>query len=387
MIAVAKAHGDGPLSLCGLALLYDAPRPESRRLIDELRSLGIRVEMLTGDALVVAQETARTLGLGKITRAPALREDKEGSPLDLAGGGFAEVFPEDKFLVVKRLQAAGHVVGMTGDGVNDAPALRQAEVGIAVSGATDVAKGAASAVLTTEGLANIVDLVKSGRATYQRVLTWIVNKVSRSILKAGFVVISFLVTGKFVISALVMLLLVSLTDVSHIALATDRVEPSPKPETWNIGPLVRVAGILGIVTLIETLGLLAIGWHRFGLSRDVGRLQTFTFQTLLFFALPSLLSMRERRSFWRSRPSTALLASLGAAAIGGGIIGLVGVAELSPLPLAVSAVIFSYAALCSLGPNDLVKSFLTKRALQGPGVKPFGEHPQGAQPRHVAHAS
>ena len=151
------------------------------------------------------------------------------------------MFPEDKFLVVKSLQAAGHVVGMTGDGVNDAPALRQAEVGIAVSGATDVAKGAASAVLTTEGLVNIVDLVKSGRAIYQRVLTWIVNKVSRTILKAGFVVIAFLVTGKFVISALVMLLLVFLTDFAHIALATDRVRASPKPETWNIGPLVRVA--------------------------------------------------------------------------------------------------------------------------------------------------
>ena len=268
---MARADGDGPLRLCGLALLYDAPRPDSRRLIDELRALGVKVLMLTGDALPVAREIARVLGLGEIARAPKLQTGRE-TPVevapDLAGGGLAEVFPEDKFLVVKGLQAGGHVVGMTGDGVNDAPALRQAEVGIAVSGATDVAKGAASAVLTTEGLANIVDLVKSGRATYQRVLTWIVNKVSRSILKAGFVVIAFLVTGKFVISALVMLLVVCLTDVAHIALATDRVQPSPKPETWNIGPLVRVAVVLGVLTLIEALGLLAFGWHRFGLVRQ-----------------------------------------------------------------------------------------------------------------------
>jgi plasma-membrane proton-efflux P-type ATPase len=366
-LAVARAEGDGPLRLVGLALLYDAPRPESRRLIDELRSLGIKVLMLTGDALPVAREMARILGLGEVTLAPKRDSAQTNAPSmapDLDGGGLAEVFPEDKFLVVKSLQASGHVVGMTGDGVNDAPALKQAEVGIAISGATDVAKGAASAVLTTGGLVNIVDLVKTGRATYQRVLTWIVNKVSRSILKAGFVVISFLVTGQFVISALVMLLVVGLTDVAHIALATDRVEASQKPETWNIGPLVRVAVVIGTMTLIEALGLLAIGWHRFGIATDAGMLQTFTFQTFLFFALTSLVSMRERRAFWRSRPSAALAASLGAAAVVGTIIGLHGIAELSPLPFAESAFIFGFAAICSLGPNDLVKSILCARALR-----------------------
>jgi magnesium-transporting ATPase (P-type) len=219
-------------------------------------------------------------------------------------------------------------------------------------------------VLTTDGLANIVDLVKTGRATYQRVLTWIVNKISRTILKAGFVVIAFLVTGKFVMSALVMLLVVCFTDVSHIALATDRVEPSQKPETWNIGPLVRVAVVLGVLTLVETLGLLAFGWRRFGLWSDAGALQTFTFQTFLFFALASLVSMRERRAFWRSRPSAALAGSLLVAAAAGAVVGLHGVAELSPLPLAESAFIFGYAAVCSLGPNDVVKTFLSARVLR-----------------------
>ena len=370
VLAVARADADGPLNLVGLAFLYDPPRPDSRPLIDELRALGITVKMLTGDALPVASETARVLGLSAVIRAPELRaksDDKAIAAAIASADGFAEVYPEDKFLVVKSLQATDHIVGMTGDGVNDAPALRQAEVGIAVSTATDVAKGAASAVLTTEGLGNIVDLVKSGRATYQRLLTWILNKVSRTILKAGFVVIALIATGKFVISALVMLLVVCMTDLAHVALATDHVQPSPKPETWNIGPLVRVSVVLGLMTLAESLALLAVGWHRFGLVSHDGQLQTFTFQTFLFFALFSLLSVRERRLFWRSRPSALLAGSLAAAAAVGAFVGAHGLAELRPLPARESVAIFAFAAICSLGPNDLVKWLLTAHAQASAG--------------------
>jgi plasma-membrane proton-efflux P-type ATPase len=363
-IAVAEALGDGALKLVGLAYLYDAPRPDSRRLIAELSELGIKVKMLTGDALPIAREIARVLGLGEIVRAPELRAtSSDGTYLAARAGGFAEIYPEDKFLVVRSLQAAGHVVGMTGDGVNDAPALRQAEVGIAVSGASDVAKGAASAVLTTEGLTNIVDLIKIGRAIYQRVLTWIVNKVSRTILKAGFVVIAFLVSGKFVISALGMILLVFTTDFVKIALATDRVRSSPAPETWNIAPLVQVAVVLGLLMLVEALGLLAFGWSRFGLGDDGGRLQTFAFQILLFFALFSILSIRERRCFWASRPSNVLALAVGADALVGVLVGALGLGELRPLPLSQTLLIVVCAGVLVLGPNDLIKAALTRRAL------------------------
>jgi hypothetical protein len=153
------------------------------------------------------------------------------------------VYPEDKYIVVQHLQAAGRVTGMTGDGVNDAPALRQAEVGIAVSTATDVAKGAASVVLTEPGLTNIVALVEQGRTIYQRIPTWIINKISRTILKAAFVAIAFVVTGKFVVSAFAMLLLVFMTDFAKIALATDHVRLSKKPETWNIGAASQIQRI------------------------------------------------------------------------------------------------------------------------------------------------
>jgi magnesium-transporting ATPase (P-type) len=296
--------------------------------------------MLTGDSLPVAREVARELGLADVV---------------------AEVFPADKFAVVKDLQSSGHVVGMTGDGVNDAPALRQAEVGIAVSGATDVAKSAASVVLTREGLASIVDLVTGGREIYQRVLTWIINKVSRTILKSGFVVITFLVTGKFVISALAMVLLVFLTDFVKIALSTDRVLPSRHPESWNIGPLVKGAVVLGLLMLVEALALLAIGWDRFGLGEDAGRRHTFAFLTLLFFALFSIVSIRERRAFWASRPSWPLAAALAADAGLGVAVGSFGLGELAPLPPVQTAVVIGFAFLCSLLVNDRVKLALLAR--------------------------
>ena len=364
VLAVARGDGDAPLQLVGLAFLRDAPRPDSRQLIEQLRSLGVRIKMLTGDGLPVAREIARELGLGDIARAPELRAaEKEGgsraTELAARSDGFAEVFPEDKFLVVKRLQSAGHVAGMTGDGVNDAPALSQAEVGIAVSGATDVAKGAASIVLTEEGLASIVDLVKIGRSIYQRVLTWIINKVSRTILKAGFVVVAFLVTGKFVISALGMVLLVFMTDFVKIALSADRVRPSRAPESWRIGPLVEVAVVLGVLMLLESLALLALGSRLFDLAG--GRLNTFSFLTLLFFAIFSIVSIRERRAFWRSRPGWVLAAALSADALVGVAIGLLGLAELAPLPAGQIAFIAAYALVCSLLLNDGVKCVLTER--------------------------
>ncbi len=360
VLAVAHAEGEGAWQFAGLALLRDSPRPDSRQLIDELHSLGVRVKMLTGDAIPVARGVARELGLGDIVRAPELRA--VGDPSDArvrdlveASSGFAEVFPEDKFLVVKSLQGAGHVVGMTGDGVNDAPALRQAEVGIAVSSATDVAKRAASVVLTTEGLEGIVDLVRNGRAIYQRVLTWIINKIGSTILKAGFVVIAFLLTGQFVISALGMVLLLFMTDFVKIALSTDRVQPSQEPETWNIGPLVSLAVILGLAMLVEALGLLALGWRAFDLGHHPGQLQTFTFQVLLFFSVFAIVSIRERRAFWASWPGGILASALAADALAGILIGLYGLAGLRPLAFTQTIWIIGFALVCCLGVNEVIK--------------------------------
>jgi H+-transporting ATPase len=292
----------------------------------------------------------------------AANEKNAGKSSDLFAGadGFAEVFPEDKYVVVKNLQAAGHVTGMTGDGVNDAPALRQAEVGIAVSTATDVAKGAASVVLTDQGLTNIVALVEQGRTIYQRILTWIVNKISRTILKAAFVAIAYVVTGKFVVSAFAMLLLTFMTDFAKIALATDHVRPSKKPETWDIGGFITVSVILGVAMVVEALLLLYLGWTRFGLATDDKALYTFSFLTLLYLAVFSILSARERRWFWSTMPSKALVSALIADALTGTILTLVGIPGLAPLPWWQMLAIFAYAMMACLLVNDTIKVALIR---------------------------
>jgi plasma-membrane proton-efflux P-type ATPase len=363
-LAVARGPENGTPNLVGLVTLYDPPRPDAEQLIESLRGLGVAVKMLTGDALAVAKEIARGVGLPNIRRVADLKApgtqpgtQRGNDAVDpLAGAdGFAEVYPEDKYIVVQHLQAAGHVTGMTGDGINDAPALRQAEVGIAVSTATDVAKGAASVVLTDPGLANIVALVEQGRTIYQRILTWIINKISRTILKAAFVAVAFVVTGKFVVSAFAMLLLVFMTDFAKIALATDDVRWSKKPETWNIGGFITVSVVLGLAMVTEALLFLAIAWSRFGLAANDKALYTFSFLMMLYFGIFSIVSARERRWFWSTMPSKALIGALTLDALVGSTLTFVGLPDLMPLPWWQTFAILGYAIAACLIVNDAVK--------------------------------
>jgi len=341
--------------------------------------------MLTGDALPVAREIGKGVGLPNIRRVADLKAAGAlagNKAVDLLAGadGFAEVYPEDKYIVVQHLQASGHVTGMTGDGVNDAPALRQAEVGIAVSTATDVAKGAASVVLTEPGLTNIVALIGQGRQIYQRILTWIINKISRTILKAAFVAIAFVVTGKFVISAFVMLLLVFVTDFAVITLATDHVRPSKKPETWNIGGFVAVSVALGVAMVAETVFLLWIAWSHFGLAANNNALYTFSFLILLYFAVFSIVSVRERRWFWATLPSKIFLSTLAAEAIAGTVLTFVGLPGLMPLPWWQTLTVFGYAMVSCLVVNDALKVAMIKwRVLNAVAKKPVDLTPQIAK--------
>lgn len=346
-LAVATTARDDSLRFCGLVGLYDKPRKDSKALIRELEQLGVSVKMLTGDALPIATEIAKEIGLkgDSIARAPDFRL---GSANDLSreaeiaekSEGFAEVYPEDKYVIVKRLQVKKHIVGMTGDGVNDAPALRQAEVGIAVSNATDVAKGAASVVLTGEGLADIVELVKTGRVIYQRIVTWILNKVVKTFEVAVFVAVAFLFTGYYVVSSLDIILLLFLIDFVTISLSTDTVSWSKKPDKWNVSVLVKVGVLLGIANVAELFGLLYIGLDYLKLSPSSSSLQTFVFTSLMYMGLFTVLIIRERKNFWDSLPSFSLGLAILADMLAVAALVTLGIPGVSVIPLAYVPIIF-----------------------------------------------
>ncbi|MGQ9555412.1 MAG: HAD-IC family P-type ATPase, partial [Anaerolineae bacterium] len=367
ILAVASGEDGSQPRLTGLVALSDMPRSDASSLIRELHKLGVSVKMLTGDALAVAQQVARAVGLGdNISRVADLEQAANKDALQAArmaeaSDGFAEIYPEGKYTVVKELQLKGHVVGMTGDGVNDAPALRQAEVGIAMSNATDVAKGAASVVLTDEGLAGIVDLIKNGRMIHQRIATWIINKLSRTILKTAFVVFAFLITGKFVVSATAMLLMMFMTDFVKISLSTDNVRGARLPEPWNVPGLVKVAVILGLLMVAEAFALLWFGFRFFGLAADSQALSTYSFATLFYFAMFSIFVVRERGHFWRSLPSRTLLLAIGIDTVVGTLLATLGLPGLVPLPIGVTLFVLVYALIFSLIVNDFAKCLAIRR--------------------------
>jgi H+-transporting ATPase len=363
VMAVAVGKGASKLEIVGLVGLYDRPRKDSARLIAKLRSLGISVKMLTGDSLPIAKQIAKEVGLGdKVARMADVESTRSQDGMVAVevvdeSDGFAEIYPEGKYQIVKGLQAEKHVVGMTGDGINDAAALKQAEVGIAVSNATDVAKGSASVVLTEEGLSNVVNLVTTGRMIYQRILTWIFNKIVKTFQVVMFVIIAFLLTGLFVVGAFQVVLLLFLVDFVTISLSTDNVRPSERPETWNITPLVKGATVLGIATVLESLALLYIGLNYLGLS-NTAMLSTFSFDMLLFGGLFTIFVVRERDNFWKSKPSNPLLIAIIVDIVISSAISVVGIPGLSPIPVLYVGIALVWFFVFGLLLNDQLKTHL-----------------------------
>ena len=303
VLAVAAGHS-GDLRLAGLIGLIDRPRPDSAKLIGELNRLGIRVKMVTGDTAPTALAIAREVGIGQRVCGPHELQEEAGEST-AACDIFAGVFPEDKYQLVRSLQRAGHVVGMTGDGVNDAPALKQAEVGTAVATATDVAKAAASMVLTTPGLVDIVSAVESSRRIYQRMLTYTLNKIIKTLQVALFLSLAFFLTGSFVITPFLVVLLIFANDFVTMSIATDNVGYSSMPDRWHIGSLVAAAGSLSLGVLAESFLVLYLATEIFGLTPP--QVQTLVFAMLVFSGQATVYLVRVRRPLWTARPSRPLM--------------------------------------------------------------------------------
>jgi H+-transporting ATPase len=286
------------LKLAGIIALSDPPRPDSAALITELHTLGVRAVMVTGDAPATAGIVAHNVGMeGKVCPPGPIPADVQ--PEDFAV--FAGILPEGKYNLVKAFQKSGHTVGMCGDGANDAPALRQAQMGIAVSTATDVAKSAAGMVLTKPGLVGIVAAVKEGRVTYQRILTYTLNSVIKKIVQVLFLAVGLVMTGQAILTPMLMVILMITGDFLAMSLTTDNVRPSPMPNAWRIGKLTIAGVFMGVCLLLFCTAVLAVGKFRMGLGIEA--LRTLAMIALVFGSEATLYSIRERRRLWNSRPS------------------------------------------------------------------------------------
>lgn len=297
------AGAEDRLELVGLLALVDPPRPDAAELVRKLRAMGIRIVMLTGDTTATARAVARLVGLGdRFGERANLTEDPS------AFDGFAQIYPEDKYRLVQGLQARGHTVGMTGDGVNDAPALKQAEVGIAVVGATDVARASAKLVLTRPGLTDIVNAIEGGRLVYRRMLTWTLNKVSKNFELVLLLTVGFLATGRFVTTPFLVLMMVFANDFVSMSVGTDRARISPGPDRWDVTEIVSVAVVVGGSWLALSFSLL---WWALDVAHlALAPLQTLFFVYLVFSSQGTILLVRERGRAWTSRPSPFLLLTI-----------------------------------------------------------------------------
>lgn len=326
VLAVAAGAPDA-MKLVGLIALSDPPRADSAALVAELRDLGVRTVMVTGDAPATAAIVAHAVGLDGPICPPGPIPDRV---LPEQFAVFAGVLPEDKYNLVKAFQKAGLTVGMCGDGANDAPALRQAQIGIAVSTATDVAKSAAGMVLTEPGLAGIVAAVNEGRVTFQRVLTYALNSITKKAVL--FLAVGLIMTGQAIMTPLLMVIVMVTGDFLGMALTTDNVRPSRTPNAWQIGRLTIAGVATGIGQLVFCTSVLAFGAYRMGY--DIDALRTLAFVVIVFANQATTYTNRERRRLWSSRPSGWLVVSSVVDITVASLLSIGGIA-MTPLPLAV----------------------------------------------------
>ena len=319
-LGVARADEEGKWQFVGVLPLFDPPREQAKATIASARQMGVKVKMVTGDQMAIARETARQLGLGtNILDASGLGETKHHETAQSAeaienADGFAQVFPEHKFHIVDVLQKLGHIVGMTGDGVNDAPALKKADCGIAVSGATDAARAAASIVLLASGLSVIIDAIKESRKIFQRMNSYAIYRIAETLRVLFFMTLAILVFNFYPLTAVMIVMLALLNDGAILSIAYDNVHYKDKPEAWNMRMVLGISTVLGVIGVVSAFGLFYLGERVFHLDR--AHIQTLMYLKLSVAGHLTIFLTRTRGPFWSIRPARVLwIAVLGTQAL------------------------------------------------------------------------
>jgi len=356
-LGVARADGKGKWQFLGVLPLFDPPRAEAKATIATARQMGVTIKMVTGDALAIAVETAKKLEMGtNILDASGFGDPKHQAAAKLtesieSADGFAQVFPEHKFRIVEVLQKRGHIVGMTGDGMNDAPALKKADCGIAVSGATDAARAAASIVLLTSGLSVIIEAIRESRKIFQRMNSYAIYRIAETLRVLLFMTLAILVFNFYPVTAVMIVMLALLNDGAILSIAYDNVHYKDQPEAWNMRVVLGTATVLGAIGVVSAFGLFYLGERVFHIDRD--HIQTLMYLKLSVAGHLTIFLTRTRGRFWSIRPARVLLlAVLGTQAVAT-LIAVYGV-FMTPLGWGWALFVWGYALAWFLV-NDQVK--------------------------------
>ena len=358
-LGVARAEGNGQWQFLGVLSLFDPPREDAAATVATAQNMGVKIKMITGDALAIAKETAKKLGMGaNILDAAILGDAKQKETVEEtrsieSADGFAQVFPEQKFHIVDVLQKHGHIVGMTGDGVNDAPPLKKADCGIAVSGATDAARAAASIVLLTPGLSVIIDAIKESRRIFQRMNSYAIYRIAETLRVLLFMTLAILVFNFYPLTAVMIVMLALLNDGAILSIAYDNVHYKERPEAWNMRMVLGVSTVLGIFGVMAAFGLFYLGERVFHLDR--AHIQTLMYLKLSVAGHLTIFLTRTRGPFWSIRPARILwVAVFGTQALAT-LIAVYGL-FMTPLGWKWAAFVWAYALVWFLV-NDRVKLF------------------------------
>jgi H+-transporting ATPase len=356
-LGVARAEGEGQWQFIGVLPLFDPPREDAKATIATASQMGVKVKMVTGDALAIAKETAKKLDMGtNILDASSLGDSKKQETTAVAesiekADGFAQVFPEHKFHIVDVLQKRGHIVGMTGDGVNDAPALKKADCGIAVSAATDAARAAAAIVLLTPGLSVIIDAIKESRRIFQRMNSYAIYRIAETLGVLLFMTLSILVFNFYPLTAVMIVMLALLNDGAILSIAYDNVHYSNKPEAWNMRLVLGVATVVSVIGVMDSFGLFYLGERVFHLDRAI--IQTLMYLKLSVAGHFKIFLTRTRGSFWSIRPARILLVAVFGTQIVATLIAVYGL-FMPPIGWGWALMVWSYSLVWFLV-NDRVK--------------------------------